>query len=93
MADTTGATSVVHHIGGRQFQYYNIIMILAMGFGSISYGYSAGVISQTLGQPSFLRYFDLDTRPDTTDIIGLMNSLYQAGGFIGTFYMAFVADR
>ncbi|KIY03485.1 uncharacterized protein Z520_00176 [Fonsecaea multimorphosa CBS 102226] len=93
MAATTDTTSVAHHVGGRQFQFYNIIMILAMGFGSISYGYSAGVISQTLGQPSFLKYFDLDTRSDASDIIGLMNSLYQCGGFVGTFCVSSVADR
>ncbi|OAG39863.1 hypothetical protein AYO21_05929 [Fonsecaea monophora] len=93
MAAMIEAPSVAHHVGGRQFQFYNIIMILAMGFGSISYGYSAGVISQTLGQPSFQKYFDLDTRSDATDIIGLMNSLYQAGGFFGTFCVSWVADR
>ncbi len=81
------------HVSGRQFRLYNVLMILAMGFGSVSYGYSAGVISQTLGQPSFIKYFKLDQRSDATDIIGLMNSLYQAGGFIGTFCVSFFADR
>ncbi|KAJ9606675.1 hypothetical protein H2200_008683 [Cladophialophora chaetospira] len=81
------------HVKGRQFRLYNVLMILAMGFGSVSYGYSAGVISQTLGQPSFIRYFKLDKRSDATDIIGLMNSLYQAGGFIGTFCVSFFSDR
>jgi MFS family permease len=93
MASNVEDAPVAHHVSGRQFKVYNVLMILAMGFGSVSYGYSAGVISQTLGQPSFLRYFGLDKRSDATDLIGLMNSLYQAGGFIGTFCVSFFADR
>lgn len=60
MAVDTDTPAVPHHVKGRQFRLYNILMILAMGFGSVSYGYSAGVISQTLGQPSFISYFDLE---------------------------------
>lgn len=93
MAPETNTQSVAHHVRGRQFRLYNILMIMAMGFGSISYGYSAGVISQTLGQPSFLKYFELDTRTDATVLIGLINSLYQAGGFCGTFCVSLVADK
>lgn len=84
---------IVEHVSGRQFRFYNVLMIVAMGLGSVSYGYSAGVISQTLGQPSFIEYFELDKRTDATDIIGLMNSLYQAGGFIGTFCVSFFAGK
>lgn len=84
---------IAHHVSGRQFRFYNVLMIVAMGLGSVSYGYSAGVISQTLGQPSFISYFKLDERANATDIIGLMNSLYQAGGFIGTFCVSFFADK
>jgi sugar porter (SP) family MFS transporter len=93
MVVETANHSVAHHVGGRQFRFYNVLIIVTMGLGSISYGYSAGIISQTLGQPSFLKYFHLDTRSDATDIIGLMNSLYQAGGLVGTFCVSFVADK
>jgi MFS family permease len=89
----TDNVAISHHVSGRQFRLYNVLMVFAMGLGSVSYGYSAGVISQTLSQPSFISYFKLDKRSDATDIIGLMNSLYQAGGFIGTFCVSFVADK
>jgi hypothetical protein len=37
------------HTRKRQFQIYNIFMVVAMGFGSMSYGYSASIIATTLG--------------------------------------------
>lgn len=69
--------------GKRQFNGYNFFIVLAMGFGSMCYGYSAAIIATTLVQPSFISYFDLDTRPDATDLISTMNGLYQTGGFLG----------
>ncbi|RFU26009.1 hypothetical protein B7463_g10338, partial [Scytalidium lignicola] len=60
---------------------------------SMTYGYSASIISTTLVQPSFNRYMELDTRRDASTLIGLTGSLYHAGGFIGTFFVAFFADR
>lgn len=64
-----------------------------MGLGSMSYGYSASIISTTLAQPSFFAYMELDKRSNATELIGLTGSLYQAGGFIGTFFVTFFADR
>jgi MFS family permease len=46
-----------------------------------------------LGQPSFITYFDLDTRPDATDLISTTNGIFQAGGVIGTLLLPIVADR
>jgi hypothetical protein len=34
-----------------------------------SFGYASGIITTTLGQPSFLAYFDLDTRSNATSLI------------------------
>lgn len=45
------------------------------------------------GQPSFIRYMKLDTRPDGTDLESTMNGLFQAGGVIGTLMLPMVADK
>lgn len=63
--------------GKRQFNWFNLLMVIAMSFGSMTYGYSASIISTTLAQPSFLTYFELDTRSDATSLISTMNGLYQ----------------
>ncbi|OQV08484.1 hypothetical protein CLAIMM_12748 [Cladophialophora immunda] len=81
------------HPSQRQFKPINAFIIVVMALGSLGYGYSASVISTTLAQPSFYTYFNLSSRSNENDIIGLMNSLYQAGGFLGTFTVAFSADR
>lgn len=39
----------VHQQGKRQFRAYNVMVVFAMGLGSISMGYSASVIGTTLG--------------------------------------------
>ncbi|KAK4539179.1 hypothetical protein LTR36_001179 [Oleoguttula mirabilis] len=79
--------------GGRQFNWFNLLMVICMSFGSMSYGYSASIIATTLAQPTFLKYFDLDTRPDATSLISTMNGLYQVGGFFGVFTVSYFADR
>lgn len=64
-----------------------------MSLGSIEFGYSASIIATTLAQPSFISYFELDTRGDAAELMGLMNSLFQAGGFIGVWTVAGVSDK
>ena len=45
---------MVHHSNRTQFKVWNILMVLAMGVGSVSYGYSANVIAASLGwKPKF----------------------------------------
>ncbi|KAK3696007.1 hypothetical protein LTR37_018225 [Vermiconidia calcicola] len=68
------------------------LIILFVTFGSVTYGYSASIIATTLGQPSFLSYFELDTRPDAANITGAMNGLFQAGGLFGTLSCIWTAD-
>jgi MFS family permease len=77
----------------RRFRTSNAIFTALMGLGSMSYGYAAIVVSVTLAQPSFIHYMGLDHRDDANDLIGLTGSLFQAGGFVGTFFVSFFADR
>lgn len=63
-----------------------------VALGSLTYGYVSSIIATTLGQPSFIAYFELDTRPNSADLQGAMNGLFQAGGFIGTLVCYLFAD-
>jgi MFS family permease len=77
----------------QKVNIFNVLILIFVGLGSISFGYSASVISITLGQPSFLEYFHLDTRPDAANLEATMNGLYQAGGVIGALSLPIVADK
>lgn len=88
---------------------FNILVLCFLGLGSVTYGYTASIIGTTLGtstdenipnqsltypgQPSFIAYFELDTRPDGTDLIATTNGLFQAGGVIGTLCLPWFADK
>ena len=63
-----------------------------MALGSTTYGYCASIISTTLAQPSFIAYFDLDTRSNATDLIGSIFGLFQTGGFFGTLLCIWAPD-
>ncbi|KEF56198.1 uncharacterized protein A1O9_07779 [Exophiala aquamarina CBS 119918] len=60
-----------------------LLIVLFVALGSLTYGYCSSIIATTLGQPSFISYFALDTRSNATDLIGAINGLYQAGGLFG----------
>ncbi|KAK5019535.1 MFS transporter [Cryomyces antarcticus] len=79
--------------GKRQFNWFNLFMVVCMSFGSMSYGYSASIIATTLSQPAFLTYMGLDTRGNATSLISTMNGLYQVGGFLGVFSVSFFTDK
>jgi MFS family permease len=64
-----------------------------VALGSLTYGYSSSIISTTLGQPSFLAYFELDTRSNATQLEGAINGLFQAGGLFGSLSCIGSADR
>jgi sugar porter (SP) family MFS transporter len=86
----------MEHTRGRQFRVYNILMVLLMSAGSMSYGYSASIIATTLAQPSFLAYFNLagpHASSNANQLIATMNGLYQAGGFLAVFSTSFLADK
>lgn len=90
---SVGVGDHVDHSKGRQFRWINVVLILIMGMGSIAYGYSASVISTTLVQPSFIAHMKLDTNTNADTLIGLTGSMYQVGGFFGTFTVAPISDR
>ncbi|KAK5051348.1 hypothetical protein LTR84_003000 [Exophiala bonariae] len=77
----------------QKINAYNVFLLCFIGLGSMTYGYTASIIGTTLGQPSFIAYFDLATRSDGTDLISTMNGLFQTGGTIGTLILPYVADR
>jgi MFS family permease len=94
MANAQGDFSPAEHrTSKRQFRTYNVLVILAMSFGSIAMGYSGSVIGVTLGQPSFVEYFELETRSNGTSLISAMNGLFQAGAFFGALCISYVGDR
>ncbi|EHY54629.1 MFS-type transporter criB [Exophiala dermatitidis] len=59
------------------------LIVIFVALGSLTYGYCSSIIATTLGQPSFIAYFDLDTRSNATDLTGAINGLFQAGGLLG----------
>ncbi|EXJ86817.1 hypothetical protein A1O3_03771 [Capronia epimyces CBS 606.96] len=67
-------------------------IVTYVALGSLTYGYCASIIATTLGQPSFLAYFNFAHRSNPTQIIGAINGLFQAGGFIGTMSCTVTAD-
>ncbi|KIW14757.1 hypothetical protein PV08_07542 [Exophiala spinifera] len=84
-----------HHEGVKKqkINAYNVLLLCFIGLGSMTYGYTASIIGTTLGQPSFIEYFDLATRSNGTDLISTMNGLFQTGGVLGTLMLPYVADR
>jgi MFS family permease len=91
--ETMADASIPQQPKQRPFRWFNVAIILFMAFGSIEYGYSSSLISTTLAQPSFIHFFELDTRGDADTLTGLMNSLFQAGGFLGIWTVPVVSDR
>lgn len=74
--------------------------MLALCFGSLTYGYAFSIISTTLGQPNFFAYFGLTASPDdatlyayTNQIIGAMSGLFSAGGVFGSLAMAWMCNK
>lgn len=79
--------------GHRQFNWYTLLIIFAVSFGSMSYGYASSAIAPILAQPTFLEYFELDTRPDGTALQATFNGLFQTGGFLGVFLVSWISDK
>ncbi|KAJ4127074.1 hypothetical protein NW768_008697 [Fusarium equiseti] len=77
---------------GKPLIGYNVLIIAFATFGSITYGYCSAIIGSTLGQPSFLSYFGLDTAKNAPALIGAINGLFQGGGLIGTLTFGGLAD-
>lgn len=77
----------------RPYSWATIWKIVGMSWGSASYGYAGSIIATTLGQPSFLEYMGLLTSTNAADLIGAMNGLFYAGGFIGALGAGKAADK
>ncbi|KAK5280308.1 hypothetical protein LTR16_007018 [Cryomyces antarcticus] len=77
----------------RSYTLYNLRIILVLTFGSLTFGYSFSVISNTLGQPGFLQYFNLNTNAaDTNAITGAINGLYCAGAIFGALLTGWMCE-
>lgn len=61
-----------------------MLIVLFVSLGSLTYGYCSSIIATTLGQPTFIAYFELNTRSNAADLMGAINGLYQAGGLFGS---------
>ncbi|EME85865.1 uncharacterized protein MYCFIDRAFT_81836 [Pseudocercospora fijiensis CIRAD86] len=79
--------------GKKRLNGYNLWMILFVSIGSLCYGYAANVISATLAQPTFITYFELDTRSNATALLSATNGIFQTGGVIGTLTLAYWSDK
>jgi MFS family permease len=77
----------------QKLNAYNVLVLLMLAPTSITYGYSASIISTTLGQPSFLEYFNLLTAPNATSILGATGGLFFAGATIGPLLLPWIADK
>jgi MFS family permease len=66
------------------YTLHNLRIILVLTFGSFTFGYGFSVISNTLGQPGFLSYFDLNNNASRANAItGPVNGLFCAGAMFG----------
>ncbi|KIX06601.1 uncharacterized protein Z518_04577 [Rhinocladiella mackenziei CBS 650.93] len=84
---------------GQKLTVFNLVIVLALCFGSLTYGYCFSIVTTTLGQPSFFTYFDLTQDPTdadryafTNEIIGAMNGCFSGGGFLGAVFVGWAAD-
>ncbi|OQU99467.1 hypothetical protein CLAIMM_05097 [Cladophialophora immunda] len=77
----------------RPYTLKTVFLIIGVSWGSAAYGYAGSIIATTLGQPSFLEYMGLLTAPNAADLIGAMNGLFYAGGFVGAMCIGKISDR
>ncbi|KAK5550758.1 hypothetical protein LTR46_011248 [Exophiala xenobiotica] len=72
---------------------FQLGLTLTVALGSTTYGYCSSIIATTLGQPSFIHYFHLDTDSDANSLIGAVNGLFQAGGLFGSLSSLYIPDK
>ncbi|KAF2491009.1 MFS transporter [Lophium mytilinum] len=77
----------------QRINAFQVLILCFVGLGSMTYGYTASIIGTTLGQPSFIEYFELDTKENGTDLISTTNGLFQTGGVIGTLLLPLISDK
>ena len=68
----------------KTYSAYNIRIILVLTLGSLTFGYTYSVISNTLGQPGFIAKFGLGSNSSYANAIsGAINGVFAAGGVFG----------
>ncbi|KIX98596.1 uncharacterized protein Z520_05897 [Fonsecaea multimorphosa CBS 102226] len=78
--------------GKRHFRLRTIFSVVVMCLGSISYAYSAGIIGNTIAQPSFYQYMKLNDT-NSAALLGAATSLYYTGGVFGALSSHWIGDR
>ncbi|KAL6242227.1 hypothetical protein RBB50_010775 [Rhinocladiella similis] len=73
------------------FVQFGIVLFVALG--SITYGYGSSIIATTTGQPTFLSYFQLDTRSNSDELLGAINGLFSVGGLFGCISCFWIPDK
>ncbi|CAK7236173.1 hypothetical protein SBRCBS47491_009546 [Sporothrix bragantina] len=89
------------YAGERKLTLYNYKCVAFAAIASIIIGYSLSAVATTLGQPAFYKSMKLQTDESVDKaaydymvvIQGLSTSLSQVGGFFGSFFVAWTADK
>jgi MFS family permease len=77
----------------RTYTLYNLRIILVLTLGSLTFGYGFSVISNTIGQPGFISYFNLGAGTSYTNAItGTINGLYCAGALFGALNVGWMCE-
>lgn len=72
---------------------YNFLITFFVALGSFTYGYNSSVTASVIGLPSFFSYFNIDIKTDNgSAVAGAINGVYSAGGAIGCWTLAWLAD-
>jgi len=72
---------------------YNFLIAYLVTLGSFTYAYNAALIGSVLGLPSFFSYFNIvESSEGGSRITGATNGVFQAGGAIGCWTIALLAD-
>lgn len=77
---------------GRLWTASNVLSVLAMGVGSLAYGFSANNIAAVLAYPDFIEYFGLEGSNGTA-LLAAMTAMYYVGGAVAAFGSGFLAER
>jgi MFS family permease len=78
---------------GRSFTLYNLRIILVLTLGSFTFGYGFSVISNTLGQPGFISYFNFENNPAHAQAItGTINGLFCTGAIFGSLTVGWMCE-
>ncbi|KIM94794.1 hypothetical protein OIDMADRAFT_60564 [Oidiodendron maius Zn] len=69
---------------------FNVSLAVFAATGSFLFGYDAGVMTDVIGSPNFLTYFNTT---NTSAIIGAINSTFNGGAVFGALMGGFTMDR